>query len=654
VAYQPLARKYRPQTFSELVGQDAVVQALGNAIKLGRHPPTIIFSGVRGIGKTTSARLYAKALNCENGPTPDPCNKCESCLSINGGSHEDVMEIDGASNTGVNDVRELQETIAYAPQRSKFKIYIIDEVHMLSNQAFNALLKTLEEPPTHVVFVFATTELHKVPVTISSRMPTFFLKKISTKVIKDRAAEILGREGIEFEDNALAVVAREGHGSMRDALTLLDQAIALGSGSVTMESLNHLVSNLSSSPFLKCLRALTEKDGKAVLDSLQGFDQAGVDFVSVAEEVARLARHAFVAKDLGADSLDTELLGMDDSELAELVSISEAAKPFDLNRIFRTLVKCIVDLSGVSLDRFILENYMLEWCFDPGLPDLNALLNGGKGLPAGAAMPPGNSAPSQGASEVKSAPATNLGGLRQMMDEIKGQTGKKPQPVQEINPTESNNQGPSASEITLTEEPITKDVTTEVFPDTWRKLVEAYKQIKPLAARRLEEAHALKFSPAEITLVVDEASFSSKSLLNVDDQKVIQKIFSDLFAFKGQLRCLPKSQFAPAEVEKMESAKAEESDASANIAQQTAAAAPESSEDTKAEYQPIDVHKPAPPVQTIEGEPLPETLLEVRTKEAEARRDKRREEAKSSFFTKEMLAQFDGTIENVIMHEDRS
>ncbi len=315
MAYQPLARKYRPQTFSELVGQGAVVQALGNAIELGRHPPTIIFSGVRGIGKTTSARLYAKALNCDKGPTPEPCNQCESCLNINSGSHEDVMEIDGASNTGVNDVRELQETVTYAAQRSKFKIYIIDEVHMLSKAAFNALLKTLEEPPAHVVFIFATTELHKIPVTISSRMPTFFLKKISTKVIKDRAAQILDCEGIEYDDNALAVVAREGHGSMRDALTMLDQAIALGSGKVTLESLGHLVSNLSSSPYLKCLSALAERDGNAVIESLEGFDQAGIEFSTVTEEVARMARHAFVAKDLGADALDTELLGMDDAEL---------------------------------------------------------------------------------------------------------------------------------------------------------------------------------------------------------------------------------------------------------------------------------------------------------------------------------------------------
>ena len=185
-SYIPLARKYRPATFSELAGQDATATALANAIRLGREPHAVIFSGVRGIGKTTSARLYAKALNCDTALSPEPCNHCESCLAITAGNHEDVMEIDGASNTSVDDVRALRETVSYVPQRSRFKVYIIDEVHMLSQSAFNALLKTLEEPPAHVVFIFATTELQKIPQTIMSRCQLFHLQRMGLNTIRER------------------------------------------------------------------------------------------------------------------------------------------------------------------------------------------------------------------------------------------------------------------------------------------------------------------------------------------------------------------------------------------------------------------------------------------------------------------------------------
>jgi DNA polymerase-3 subunit gamma/tau len=570
-----------------------VAQALANAIEIGREPHTVIFSGVRGIGKTTSARLYAKALNCEEGASTDPCNECHSCKAINQGSHEDVMEIDGASNTGINDVRALQETINYAPQRSRFKVYIIDEVHMLSNQAFNGLLKTLEEPPAHVVFVFATTELHKVPKTISSRMPTFFLRKISTKLIKQRLQEILDAEGLPYQDNALAIVAREGHGSMRDALTLLDQAIALGNGSISMEGLGNLVSNISTQAYLGILSALVQRDGAAVLEIMNQFDQNGADFSEVAEEIARLARHGFIAKDLGAESLDVDLLGLDDAELKELLAITEQAKPFDLNRIFRTLVKCLPDLSGTTLDRFILENYLLEWCFDPGLPNLDALLSGKF---ANSSSQNNHTGGASGPKEAKS------GLLSQAMAELKASK----QPKQPATPTPKT---PSTETSQATPVEQQAQPREKVFPPTWRKLVDAWKIHKPLAARKLEEAHAVEYSPAGIKLVVSDSGFA-KTLLKPEEQNNIRQIFADLFGFQGTLRVIPKENLA------------------ASVAE--------------------EVSVPAPPP----AKPLPDTILQTRDKETEERRQQREAAAKSSPFTKEALHQFGASVDRVVMHED--
>jgi len=373
MTYQPLARKYRPSKFADLVGQENVAKALANAIRLGREPHGVIFSGVRGIGKTTTARLYAKALNCQEAVDSEPCGACDSCLAIAKGIHEDVIEIDGASNNGVDEIRTLRETVAYAPQRSRFKVYIIDEVHMLSSSAFNALLKTLEEPPAHVVFIMATTEMHKVPATILSRCLTFYLQKMTPRTIFERVAWILDQEKIDYDEKALWLVAREGQGSMRDALTFLDQAIALCDGKVTFEGLKDLVTGSSIAPFVELLDCALKRDGKSVLGRIADLDGIGIQTKTIVGELANLSRHGLIVRTLGIESSEIQSLGFDAGELSRLHEVSISARDFDLNRIFRTLVKCLEDLDGSSMDRFIAENYLLEWCFDPGLPSTDEL-----------------------------------------------------------------------------------------------------------------------------------------------------------------------------------------------------------------------------------------------------------------------------------------
>lgn len=581
MTYQPLARKYRPSLFKEMVGQDAVAKALANAISLGREPHAVLFTGVRGVGKTTVARLYAKALNCPNrGEGSEPCNACGSCEAITSGRHEDVLEIDGASNTGVGDVRALQETLDYVPQRSKFKVYIIDEVHMLSQAAFNALLKTLEEPPSHVVFVFATTELNRVPQTILSRCQAFYLRKLPNAVIRGRLAEIIGREGVAADDRALTLIAREGHGSMRDALTLLDQAIALGQGKVSAETLGPIVSNLSSSPYLDLLAAMTSRDAASAVAGLAALDQGGAEFAMVAEETANLARHAFVIQGLGAEALDIALLGLDDAEIQRLKDIAGKAAKFDLNRIFRTLVKARTELDGSALDRYVLENYVYEWCFDPGFPDLDRLLAGE------------SSAAGSSARAAPAAPRT-MASLKGAVEELRS---PRPAPVAAplVTPPPAAPVAPAA--------PV-EPFKIGVFPPTWRHMVDGWRTKKPLSARRLEEVHAIEYGPSRIVLAVSEESFVSKSLLQKDEQVRVREQFKELFGFDGLLVVQPLLKGATA--------------------------------------------APQPAGSVAKSTALPESVLDERSREADARRQKLKDDAQAAPFTQDLLRALGGTIEDV-------
>jgi len=258
--YQVSARKYRPSMFDDVIGQPHVVQMLVNAITAKRIAHAFLFSGTRGVGKTTVARLLAKALNCERGPTSTPCGKCPNCLEIAQGISVDVIEIDGASNTGVDDVRELRENVKFAPFRGHYRIYIIDEVHMLSNSAFNALLKTLEEPPPHVVFIFATTEIHKIPPTILSRCQHYSFRRISRAEIIQRLRYVAAQEGIGVEDRSLASLARASEGSMRDALSLLDQAVAFGGKTVRQSDLETLLGSVPQEHIRAMISAILAQD----------------------------------------------------------------------------------------------------------------------------------------------------------------------------------------------------------------------------------------------------------------------------------------------------------------------------------------------------------------------------------------------------------
>ncbi len=293
--YVVIARRYRPQRFDELLGQQHVGQALSNAIDSGRVGHAYLFTGARGVGKTSAARILAKSLNCADGPTPSPCNRCEMCLSIAGGEDLDVLEIDGASNRGIEDIRDLRQNVNIRPSRARFKIYIIDEVHMLTREAFNALLKTLEEPPEHVKFVFCTTEPTKIPITILSRCQRFDFAGISRDAIADRLRQIVAAEGVEAEPEALDLLARRATGSMRDSQSLLEQLLAFAADRITAATVHSMLGTAGEEQVLCLLGHLADRNAAEALGELDAAVGAGVDVALLLEQLLGMFRDVMAA-----------------------------------------------------------------------------------------------------------------------------------------------------------------------------------------------------------------------------------------------------------------------------------------------------------------------------------------------------------------------
>ncbi len=294
-SYVVVARRYRPQGFGELIGQEHVAQALSNAIATHRVGHAYLFTGARGTGKTSTARIFAKALNCASGPTAEPCNRCDSCQSISRGDDVDVLEIDGASNRGIDDIRGLRQNVNVRPSRSRFKIYIIDEVHMLSREAFNALLKTLEEPPEHVKFIFCTTEATKIPITILSRCQRFDFAGISTRSIFDRLKQIIEAEGVQAEDEALEVLARRAAGSMRDSQSLLEQLLSFASQRITVADVHGMLGTAGDQRLTAIVSHLVKRNAAAALGELSATVQEGVDVALLIEQLFGYFRDCMVA-----------------------------------------------------------------------------------------------------------------------------------------------------------------------------------------------------------------------------------------------------------------------------------------------------------------------------------------------------------------------
>ena len=377
MSYQALARKYRPQRFDDIIGQETVVRTLQNAIEQQRIHHAYLFSGVRGVGKTTLARILAKALNCVKGPTKEPDNECTICKEITEGIDLDVREIDAATYTGVDNVRELRDVTQFHPARDRYRIFIIDEAHMLSAPAWNALLKLIEEPPPHVVFMFATTEMQKVPATILSRVQKFALRKITLDELIERLALICKSEGIKVDRAALETIARRGEGSVRDSLSLLDQIIAFSGRSITAEDVATVLGLSDSSFFGRLITLISEGDHAAILDALQEAAVSGRDFKMLYRDFLNFIRNMLMI----AGGANPSLLSASPEELATLESLSKAFSYSELLRIANLLIRDDEIVNRAEHQRMAVEVALLKSATFPRLRAVEEALSGASAPP---------------------------------------------------------------------------------------------------------------------------------------------------------------------------------------------------------------------------------------------------------------------------------
>lgn len=494
MSYQVLARKYRPQKFSEVIGQEHVTRTLKNALEQGRTAHGYIFSGHRGIGKTTIARILAMALNCRSSdkPVTEPCGVCESCTEIRAGNSVDVIEIDAATNRGIDEIRELREGARYRPARDRFKIYILDEAHQITDAAFNALLKTLEEPPAHIVFMLATTQPEDIPQTIRSRCQHFSFRAVKFEEILGQLRQIASQEKISADEDALALLAEVGDGSMRDALSIMDQAIASSNGKLSADEVRQLVGTVPSGVMEEVMQAVAEGSSETILrliDRLIGDGQSPTHF---ARQMVRFLRNAIVAKVAGGES---SLLQISGDERQRIARIAESFSEEDLTRHLQIMLRTHAELGYRQEQRFHLELGLLKMAHAQRLLPLEQILSEA-GIPGGSQ--PGRPTVVPDIRRSESPPTARTSAVSPFAADSARKTGSKPQMSSDMatatsRPAALGTSGPVIVGATALAEALPAEA---IFPAT---KPETRPETKPQESQRPAQPEAL--TPAKLAAV---------------------------------------------------------------------------------------------------------------------------------------------------------
>ncbi len=495
MSYQVLARKWRPQVFDDVVGQGHITRTLQNAIASGRLAHAFLFSGPRGVGKTTTARILAKALNCAEGPTPTPCGKCDSCRETAAGTSVDVIEIDGASNRGIEHIRELREAVKYAPAGGKNKVYVIDEVHMLTNEAFNALLKTLEEPPPHVIFIFATTEPQKIPATILSRCQRYGFKRVSLPEIIGRLRKIADSEGIAITDQGLAMIARAAEGSMRDSQSLLDQAVSYSGMTIKDEELQASLGSVALEALSGFTAGLLSRDPAGLLKQADLLLEQGQDMRQFLAGVVEHVRNLLVVK-IAADP--SSIVELPAADLDTIKQQSAGTTPEQLLLLFDSLSKTLDDMRWSPHQRFTFEVGLVKACNLTPLKPLAAVLEQMKELEARLAG-------------ARPAPAT---GVIERSAEYTARAVKQP-----------------------TAAPTAADVSAGgSADDVWGRTMSMLKATKPGLASFLTHSSLVNLSDAEITIAMKGTRFQAEQIEKAENRAVIESLVAEVLGRKVRIR----------------------------------------------------------------------------------------------------------------------
>ncbi len=518
MSYLVLARKWRPQTFADLVGQEHVGRTLSNAIACGRVHHAFLFTGARGVGKTSAARILAKALNCVDGPAAEPCNQCDICRDITTGNAVDVLEIDGASNNGVDNVRELRETLRYLPARCRYRIIIIDEVHMLSGSAFNALLKTLEEPPDHVKFIFATTEPHKIPITILSRCQRFDFRKIAAAKVAAQLRRIVDAEGIHISDRALALVTQRGEGSMRDSLSTLDQVVAFCGEQVEDADVTSLLGLVDRRLLFDTLEGCIGHQPALVLETIRRVDEAGYALRPYCQQLVELCRQLILCP-LVDDPARTLQLTAD--ELAELRTLAAGGAQEDWQRLLDLLLHCQNQLGHSSFPRVQLEMTLVRAATLPPARDVASLLQALERLQLqGATAAPVVTVPRQ----KSPAPVAATTAAAPVAD-------SPPVPAAARSEAAEAVAGPAAVSAAVEQDvAVSVDEAVSVAGD-WSAFVAFVQQKRPRIGAILAQVSALVDGPPVLQLVASAGSFVLQQLRDGETQEALQELG---LAFYGQ------------------------------------------------------------------------------------------------------------------------